>query len=179
MTTYDFLSAKQAILSKFRTEFNLTQLSWLCFWSTFDIALAQIMPTYEFLRWISCKVAHIMTTYEFLTSGELILSTVRSISNFAYLEWLQPYLSGMAPNFTYLEWLNYHTLMLGMVLFDQQPQRKLSDWGMEGHRPQWFILLDGGAIRPRCLLFFYQNPQLFEWHRKWFHAQPYNHTLLL
>ena len=33
----------------------------------------------------------------------------------------------MAPNFTYLEWLNYHTLMLNMLLFDQQPRRKLSD----------------------------------------------------
>ena len=29
-------------------------------------------------------------------------------------------LSGMAPNFTYLKWLNYHTLMLKMVLFEQQ-----------------------------------------------------------
>ena len=97
--------------------------------------LAQIMATYEFLRWMSCKVAQIMTTYEFLRCGEVILSTVRSISNSTYLEWLQLYLPGMAPNFTYryLEWLNYHTLMLKMVLFDQQPRRKLSDWGMEAH----------------------------------------------
>ena len=35
-----------------------------------------------------------MTTYEFIESGEVILSTVRSISNFnyMYLEWLQLYL---------------------------------------------------------------------------------------
>ena len=33
MTTYDFLSAKQAILSHVRTDFNLTQF---LFWSTFD-----------------------------------------------------------------------------------------------------------------------------------------------
>ena len=83
---------------------------------------------------MSCKVAQIMTTYEFLRSGEVILGTVRSISNFTYLEWLQLYLSGMAPNFTYLEWLNYHNLIPKMVLFDQQPQRKLSDWGMEAQR---------------------------------------------
>ena len=64
-----------------------------------------------------------MTTYmyEFLRYGEVILSTVRSISNFTYLEWLPLYLhvSEMAPNFIYLEWLNYHTLMLKMVLFGQ------------------------------------------------------------
>ena len=66
-----------------------------------------------------------MTTYEFLRSGDVILSTVRSISNFTYLAWLQLYLPGMAPNFTYLEWLNDHTLMLKMVLFDQQHQRRL------------------------------------------------------
>ena len=68
-----------------------------------------------------------MTAYEFLRSGVVILSTCRSISQFTHLEWLQFYLSGMAPNFTYLEWLNYHTLMLKMVLFDQQAMRKLSD----------------------------------------------------
>ena len=49
---------------------------------------------------ISCKVAHIMTTYEFLRSGVVILITIRSISNFTYLELLQLYLFGMAPNFT-------------------------------------------------------------------------------
>ena len=64
-----------------------------------------------------------MTTYEFLRSGEVIMSTVRSISNFTYLEWLQLYLSVMALNFTYLDWINYHTVMLKMVLFDQQPRR--------------------------------------------------------
>ena len=37
-----------------------------------------------------------MTTYDFLRSGEMILSTVRRISNFTYLECLQLYLSGMA-----------------------------------------------------------------------------------
>ena len=37
-----------------------------------------------------------MITHEFLRYGELILSTVRIISNFTYLEWLQLYLSGMA-----------------------------------------------------------------------------------
>ena len=68
-----------------------------------------------------------MTTYEFLRSGKVILSTVQSISNFTYMEWLQLYLSGMAPNCIYLKWLNYHTLMLKIVLFDQQPQRKSSD----------------------------------------------------
>ena len=131
------------------------------------------MTTYELLRWISCKVAHI------LRSGEVILSTVRSISNFTYLEWLQPYLSGMAPNFTlpcYLEWLNYHTLMFKMVLFDQQPQRKLSDWGMEAHRLQWFIFLNGGAIRPSDLLLMaflssqphpYQSSSLTQFSQEW------------
>ena len=84
MTTYDFLSAKQAVLSNVRTDFNLTQF---CFWSTFNM---------NWLRWISCKVAQIMTTYEFLRSGEVILSTVRNIANFTYLEWLQLYLPGMA-----------------------------------------------------------------------------------
>ena len=49
-----------------------------------------------------------MTTYELLRSEEVILSTVRSISNFTYLEWLQLRLSGMATNFTYLEWLQLH-----------------------------------------------------------------------
>ena len=34
--------------------------------------------------------------------------------------------SAFGSNFTYLEWLMYHTLMFKMVLFDQQPQRKLS-----------------------------------------------------
>ena len=34
-----------------------------------------------------------MTTYEFIESAEVILSTVRNISNFNYLEWLQLYLS--------------------------------------------------------------------------------------
>ena len=33
MTTYDVLSAKQAILSNVATDFNLTQF---LFWSTFD-----------------------------------------------------------------------------------------------------------------------------------------------
>ena len=33
ITTYDFLSARQAILSNVRTDFNLTQF---LFWSTFD-----------------------------------------------------------------------------------------------------------------------------------------------
>ena len=68
-----------------------------------------------------------MTTYEFIESGEVILSTVRSISNFNYMEWLQLYLSRMAPSFTYLKRSNYHALMLKMVLFDQQPQGKLFD----------------------------------------------------
>ena len=86
-------------------------------------------------------------------SGEVILSTVWSISNFTYLERLQLYLSGMAPNFTYMEWLNYHTLMLKRVLFDQQAQRKLSEWDMEAHILQWFILLNGWSIRTRFLLF--------------------------
>ena len=34
MTTYDFLSAKQAILSNVWTNYNLTQF---CFWPTFDM----------------------------------------------------------------------------------------------------------------------------------------------
>ena len=71
-------------------------------------------------------------------------------------EWLPLYLSGMALNFTYLEWLNDHTLMLKMVLFKQQPLEKavwLTD-GMESYRLQWFILLDGRAIRPRGLVLY-------------------------
>ena len=45
-----------------------------------------------------------MTTYEFLRSGEVIMSTIRCITNFIYLERL-----------------NYYTLMLKIVLFEQQP----------------------------------------------------------
>ena len=135
------------------------------FWLTFNINWhIQCFVFGQRLTWIGTNNDHIWipkvnfmlsdTDYdhEFLRSGEVILSTVRSISNFTYLEWLQLYLSGMAHNFTYLEWLNYLTLMLKMVLFDQQLQRKLSDWGTNAHRLQWFIL-NGGAIGPRGLLF--------------------------
>ena len=54
------------------------------------------MTTYDFLSAKQAIVSYVMTTYEFLRSGEVILGTVRSISNFTYLEWPQLYLSGMA-----------------------------------------------------------------------------------
>ena len=53
-------------------------------------------------RRISCEVAQIMTTYEFLRAGEVIMRTVRIMSNFTYLEWLQLYLPGMA-KFAYFD----------------------------------------------------------------------------
>ena len=55
MTTYDFLSAKQAILSNVRTDINLTQF-------TFGQLLTEL--------------AHIMTTYDFLWAKQTILSKV-------------------------------------------------------------------------------------------------------
>ena len=61
----------------------------------------------------------------------------------------------MAPNFTYLEWLNYHTLMLKMVLFDQQPQRKMSDWGMEAHRLVIYLVKWRSYQVERLLVFFF------------------------
>ena len=89
---------------RFWEMFKPIQLDPILLLVNFCHELAQIMTTHEFLRWISCKVAQIMTTYEFLRSGEVMLSTVRCISNFAYLEWLtlpiwngsQLYLPGMA-----------------------------------------------------------------------------------
>ena len=55
MTMYDFLSAKQAILSNVRTDFNLTQFSF-----------GQLL----------IELAHIMTTYDFLWAKQAILSNV-------------------------------------------------------------------------------------------------------
>ena len=62
MTTYDFLSAKQVILSNVRTDFNLTQFHfWINFWH---------------------ELAHkTMTTYDFLWAKEVILSNVWTDSN--------------------------------------------------------------------------------------------------
>ena len=74
---------------------NRLQLNPIMLLVNFWHELAQIMK-----RWISWKVSKGMTTFEFPRSEEVILSTVRSISNFTYLEWIQLYLYGMAPNFT-------------------------------------------------------------------------------
>ena len=126
------------------------------------------MTTYEFLRWISCKVTQVMSSQGLGSDSEHCSRHIQLYlpgmapalptwngSNFTYLEWLQLYLLEWLPTLsTWNQWLNYHTLMLKIVLFDQRPQRKLSDWGMEAHKLQWFILLNGEAIRPRGLLFF-------------------------
>ena len=64
MTTYDFLLAKQVILSNIWTDFNLTQFR---FWSTFDMNLA-----------------HIMITYDFLWAKQAILSNVWTDSNLTW-----------------------------------------------------------------------------------------------
>ena len=71
-----------------------------------------------------------MTTYDFLSS------------NYTYFEWLQLYLSAMAPyikeSFLIEAWK--HMIWL-----------------------QWFILLNGGAIRPRCLCIVFDiDGMLFE-----------------
>ena len=110
MTTYDFLWAKQAILSNVWTNFNLTNNDHI--W----------IPKVNFMY---LKVAQIITTFEFLRSGEVISWALFEASptlptwngsnftyygmtpNFTYLEWLQFYLLWNDPNFTYLEWLNY------------------------------------------------------------------------
>ena len=85
MTTYDFLLAKQAILSNAWTDFNLTQFR---FWSTFDMN-SHIMITYDFLRLnrlqlyrilllvnFSHELTHIMTTYDFLSAKQMILTNL-------------------------------------------------------------------------------------------------------
>ena len=172
MTTYDFLSAKQAILRMFEQT-----LTWP------NSLLAQIMTTHDFL-WakqamlsnvqldpLLCLVnlwyelTQIMTTYEFLrciSSG----TNYDKIGVLGKWIWALFEASPTLPtwngfNFTYMEWIDYHALMLIMVLFDQQPQRKLSGWGMEADRLKWLISLNGGAIRPRGLLFIQQNPNTF------------------
>ena len=61
MTTYDFLWAKEVILSNFRTDCNLTQF-------TFGQLFAWIV-TYK-------------TTYDFLWAKEVILSNIRTDFNF-------------------------------------------------------------------------------------------------
>ena len=106
MTTYDFLSAKQAILNRLQFD-PISHL--VNFWHE----LSQIKTTYESLWWISGKAEQIMTTYEFLGYGEVILSTLFEASP------TLPTWNGS--NIAYLEWINYHTLMLKMVLFEQQP----------------------------------------------------------
>ena len=109
---------------------------WKWFWAIFELTstwrnfafgklLTWIMTTYEFLRWISCKVAHIMITREFLRYGKVILSTVQNISNFTYLESLQLYLSEMAPNVTYLGMAKVSYFDASKELFEQQSSRKL------------------------------------------------------
>ena len=114
MTTYDFLSAKQAILRMFEQTWH-------------NSLLAHIMTTYDFLNkrcwalfepistwptfafgqlviWIDTNNDHVWIPkmhfkwhklWQNMSSGEVNLSTVRSISNFTYLEWLQLYLHGM------------------------------------------------------------------------------------
>ena len=93
MTTYDFLSPKQAILSNVWTDFQLYPISLLV---TFSHALAYIMTTYDFLLakqvilsnvWTDFnltpisllvnfwhELAHIMITYDFLGDKQVILT---------------------------------------------------------------------------------------------------------
>ena len=59
------ISYKQAILSNVRARgSSRLQLDPILLLVNFWHELAQIMTTYEFIRWISCNVVQIMTTYE-------------------------------------------------------------------------------------------------------------------
>ena len=96
MTTYDFLSAKQVILSNVRTDFNLTQI---LFWSTFEkistyndhIWLGLNKRFWTMFEPISAWYMYIFTfghlftwigTYnDFLSAKQAILSNVRTDFN--------------------------------------------------------------------------------------------------
>ena len=84
MTTYDFRSATQAILSNVRINFNLIKkIVGKLLTEIYDLLWAkQLTSAWYILVNFSHELAHIMTTYDFLSAKQGSLSNVWTDSNF-------------------------------------------------------------------------------------------------